>query len=179
VRIQRPVEVRHGEGTASMWARLEPHHGFRLAFEIDFNHPAVDQTGQRVEFDLGSGRYRRDIARARTFGFSKDVDLMRSRGLALGGSMDNAIVVDDNKVLNAGGLRYDDEFVKHKILDAIGDMYMLGHPLLAAYSAFKGGHALNNRLLREVLADRANYEMVTFDDAALAPAGFADLAAAW
>jgi len=179
VRILRPVEVRHGEGTASMWARLEPYHGFRLAFEIDFNHPAVDQTGQRVEFDLGSGRYRRDIARARTFGFTKDVDMMRSRGLALGGSMDNAIVVDDNKVLNAGGLRYDDEFVKHKILDAIGDMYMLGHPLLAAYSAFKGGHALNNRLLREVLADRANYEMVTFDDAALAPAGFAELAAAW
>ena len=179
VRILRPVELRQGDGAALMWARLEPFEGFRLAFEIDFKHPAVDQTGQRVEFDMGSGRYRRDIARARTFGFSKDVDMMRSRGLALGGSMDNAIVVDDSKVLNAGGLRYDDEFVKHKILDAIGDMYMLGHPLLAAYSAFKGGHALNNRLLRAVLADRANYEIATFADAADAPAGFADPAPAW
>ena len=179
VRILRPVELRQGDGAALMWARLEPFEGFRLAFEIDFKHPAVDQTGQRVEFDMGSGRYRRDIARARTFGFSKDVDLMRSRGLALGGSMDNAIVVDDSKVLNAGGLRYDDEFVKHKILDAIGDMYMLGHPLLAAYSAFKGGHALNNRLLRAVLADPANYEIATFADAADAPAGFADPAPAW
>ena len=179
VRILRPVEVRHGEGAAAMWARLEPCHGYRLSFEIDFKHPAVDQTGQRVEFDMGSGRYRRDIARARTFGFTKDVDMMRSRGLALGGSMDNAIVIADDKVLNADGLRYDDEFVKHKILDAIGDMYMLGHPLLAAYSAFKGGHALNNRLLREVLADPGNYEMATFDDAALAPPGFADLTPAW
>ncbi len=179
VRILRPVEVRHGEGPASMWARLEPYHGYRLSFEIDFKHPAVDQTGQRVEFDMGSGRYRRDIARARTFGFTKDVDMMRSRGLALGGSMDNAIVIADDKVLNADGLRYADEFVKHKILDAIGDMYMLGHPLLAAYSAFKGGHALNNRLLHEVLADPANYEMATFDDAALAPPGFAELAPAW
>ncbi len=179
VRIVRPVELRQGEGPAAMWARLEPFHGYKLAFEIDFKHPAVDQTGQRVEFDMGSGQYRRDIARARTFGFSKDVDMMRSRGLALGGSMDNAIVVDDKKVLNADGLRYDDEFVKHKILDAIGDMYMLGHPLLAAYSAFKGGHALNNRLLRKVLEDPANYETVTFDDASLAPRGFADLAPAW
>ena len=179
VRILRAVEVRQGEGASLMWARLEPFDGYKLAFEIDFKHPAVDQTGQRVEFDMGSGQYRRDIARARTFGFTKDVDMMRSRGLALGGSMDNAIVVDDNKVLNAGGLRYDDEFVKHKILDAIGDMYMLGHPLLAAYSAFKGGHALNNRLLRAVLADRANHEIVTFDDVADAPPGFADLAPAW
>ena len=179
MRILRPVELRQGEGASLMWARLEPFEGYKLAFEIDFKHPAVDQTGQRVEFDMGSGQYRRDIARARTFGFTKDVDMMRSRGLALGGSMDNAIVVDDNKVLNAGGLRYDDEFVKHKILDAIGDMYMLGHPLLAAYSAFKGGHALNNRLLRVVLADRTNYELVTFDDAADAPAGFADIAPAW
>jgi UDP-3-O-[3-hydroxymyristoyl] N-acetylglucosamine deacetylase len=179
VRILRPVEVRQGEGASQMWARLEPFAGYKLAFEIDFKHPAVDQTGQRVEFDMGSGRYRRDIARARTFGFSKDVDMMRSRGLALGGSMDNAIVVTDDKVLNAGGLRYDDEFVKHKILDAIGDMYMLGHPLLAAYSAFKGGHALNNRLLRQVLDDPANYEMTTFDDASDAPSGFAELTPAW
>jgi UDP-3-O-[3-hydroxymyristoyl] N-acetylglucosamine deacetylase len=128
---------------------------------------------------MGSGRYRTDIARARTFGFSKDVEMMRSRGLTLGGSMDNAIVVDDEKVLNAGGLRVDDEFVKHKILDAIGDMWILGHPLLAAYSAFRSGHALNNRLLRALLAERANYEIVSFEDAALAPAGFAELAPAW
>jgi len=179
LRIDRPVEVRQGEGAQMMWARLEPFHGFKLAFEIEFHHPAVDQTGQRVEFDMGSGQYKRDIARARTFGFTKDVEMMRSRGLALGGSMDNAIVVDDVKVLNEGGLRYDDEFVKHKILDAIGDMYMIGHPMLAAYSAFKGGHALNNKLLRAVLADEANYQIVSFEDETRAPAGFVELAPAW
>ena len=179
LRVLRPVEVRHGEGAGGMWARLEPFHGFKLAFEIEFHHPAVDSTGQRVEFDMGSGNYRRDIARARTFGFTKDVEMMRARGLSLGGSMDNAIVVDDARVLNVGGLRYDDEFVKHKILDAIGDMYVVGHPMLAAYSAFKSGHALNNRLLRELLADAANYEITSFDDETLAPAGFAELAPAW
>ena len=179
LRVLRPVEVRQGEGAKRMWARLEPFHGFKLAFEIEFNHPAVDSTGQRVEFDMGSGTYKRDIARARTFGFTKDVEMMRARGLSLGGSMDNAIVVDDARVLNAGGLRYDDEFVKHKILDAIGDMYVVGHPMLAAYSAFKSGHALNNRLLRQLLADPANYEITSFDDATLAPAGFAELAPAW
>ena len=179
MRILRPVEVREGDGATLKWARLDPFEGYKLSFEIEFDHPAVDQTGQRVEFDMGSGQYKREIARARTFGFTKDVELMRSRGLTLGGSMDNAIVVDDQRVLNAGGLRYDDEFVKHKILDAIGDMWVLGHPLLAAYSAYKSGHALNNRLLRKVLADGSNYEIVTFDDAADAPAGFAELAPAW
>jgi UDP-3-O-[3-hydroxymyristoyl] N-acetylglucosamine deacetylase len=179
LRILHRVEVREGSGAAPKWARLDPFEGYKLAFEIEFDHPAVDQTGQRVEFDMGSGRYTRDIARARTFGFTKDMEVMRSRGLTLGGSMDNAIVVDDVKVLNAGGLRYDDEFVKHKILDAIGDMWVLGHPLLAAYSAFKSGHALNNRLLRAVLAERANYELVTFGDETRAPAGFAELAPAW
>lgn len=179
VRIRKPVEVRHGEGPGAMWARLEPYHGFKLAFEIDFNHRAVDQTGQRVEFDMGSGRYKNDIGRARTFGFTKDVEMMRSRGLGLGGSMDNAIVVDDMKVLNEGGLRYDDEFVKHKILDAIGDLYVIGHPMLAAYSAFKSGHALNNKLLRAVLADPDNHELVSFEDASRAPTGFAELAPAW
>jgi len=179
LRILRPVEVREGSGAMLKWARLDPYEGYKLSFEIEFDHPAVDQTGQRVEFDMGSGRYKRDIARARTFGFTKDVEMMRSRGLTLGGSMDNAIVVDDVKVLNAGGLRYDDEFVKHKILDAIGDMWVLGHPLLGAYSAFKSGHALNNRLLRKLLADPANYEIVTFEDEARAPAGFAELAPAW
>ena len=119
IRVLKPVEVRQGEGAKAMWARLEPYHGYKLSFEIDFDHPAVDQTGQRVEFDFSDNQYKRDIARARTFGFTKDVDAMRARGLTLGGSMDNAIVVDDQRVLNSGGLRYDDEFVKHKILDAI------------------------------------------------------------
>ncbi len=179
LRILRPVEVREGEGDTHKWARLEPYHGFKLAFEIDFKHPAVDQTGQRVEFDMGSGRYKRDIARARTFGFTKDVEMMRARGLALGGGMDNAIVVDDYRVLNAEGLRYDDEFVKHKILDAIGDLYVAGRPILGAYSAFRSGHALNNRLLRAVLADAANHDIVRFDDESRAPSGFAELAPAW
>jgi UDP-3-O-[3-hydroxymyristoyl] N-acetylglucosamine deacetylase len=179
VRLTRPVEVREGTGASAKWARLEPYHGYRLSFEIDFNHPAVDSTGQRVEFDLSSGSYSRDIARARTFGFTKDVEMMRANGLALGGGLDNAIVMDDYKVLNADGLRYDDEFVKHKILDAMGDLYILGKPLLASYSAFRSGHALNNLLLRELLAHKECWEVVTFDDDRQAPAGFAQLARAW
>ena len=179
IRVKKPVEVREGEGERLMWARLEPFEGYKLTFEIEFHHPAVDQTGQRVSFDMGSGNYKREIARARTFGFSKDVDMMRARGLGLGGSMDNVIVVDESKVLNAEGLRYDDEFVKHKILDAIGDMQVAGHPLLAAYTSFKGGHALNNLLLRELLADEAAYEYVSFEDERDAPRGFAELAPAW
>jgi len=179
LRVIKPVEVREGEGRSLKWARLSPFNGYTLTFEIDFDHPAVNQTGQQVTFDMGSGFYKRDIARARTFGFTKDVELMRSRGLGLGGSMDNAIVVDDYRVLNAGGLRYDDEFVKHKILDAIGDLHVAGHPLLAAYTAFKSGHALNNKLMRAVLADRSAYEIVTFDDERDAPAGLAALAPAW
>ena len=179
LKVIKPVEVREGEGRSLRWARLDPFHGYKLAFEIDFDHPAVDQTGQRVEFDMGSGQYKRDIARARTFGFTKDVEMMRSRGLSLGGSMDNAIVVDDYRVLNAEGLRYDDEFVKHKILDAIGDLYIAGKPLLAAYSAFKSGHALNNKLIRALLADESAWQIVSFDDAREAPAGFAELAPAW
>jgi UDP-3-O-[3-hydroxymyristoyl] N-acetylglucosamine deacetylase len=179
LRVLKPVEVRQGEGARLMWARLEPFHGFKLTFEIDFGHPAVDATGQRTTFDMGSGRYKRDIARARTFGFTKDFDVMRSRGLTLGGSMDNAIVVDDYKVLNAEGLRYDDEFAKHKILDAIGDLYNAGRPMLAAYTAFKSGHALNNLLLRKLLDDPGAWDIVSFDDEAKAPAGFAELAPAW
>jgi UDP-3-O-[3-hydroxymyristoyl] N-acetylglucosamine deacetylase len=179
MRITKAVAVREGEGASLKWARLEPFDGYKLSFEIVFDHPAVSQTGQRVEFDMGSGQYKRDIARARTFGFTKDVDMMRARGLGLGGSMDNAIVVDDYKVLNSEGLRYDDEFVKHKILDAIGDMQVAGHPMLAAYSAFRSGHALNNRLLRAVLADTGAFEIVTFEDALQAPAGMAELAPAW
>ena len=179
LRIKKPVEVREGEGPALKWARLEPFDGYKLTFEIDFNHPAVNQTGQHVTFDMGSGQYKRDIARARTFGFTKDVEMMRSRGLGLGGSMDNAIVVDDYRVLNTEGLRYDDEFVKHKILDAIGDLYIVGHPLLAAYTAFKSGHALNNLLLRELLSRPSAWEIVSFEDERLAPAGLAELAPAW
>ena len=179
VRILKPVEVREGEGTNVKWARLAPYEGYKLSFEIDFDHPAVDSTGQRVEFDMGSGAYSRDIARARTFGFTKDVEMMRANGLALGGGLDNAIVMDDYKVLNAEGLRYNDEFVKHKILDAMGDLYLLGKPMLAAYSAFRSGHAMNNKLLRELLAHPDAYEVVTFDDENSAPKGFATLARAW
>jgi UDP-3-O-[3-hydroxymyristoyl] N-acetylglucosamine deacetylase len=179
IRVRQPVEVREGDGDALKWARLEPFHGFKLSFEIDFHHPAVDSTGQRVEFDLSQGSYARDIARARTFGFTRDVEMMRANGLALGGGLDNAIVMDDYKVLNNDGLRYDDEFVKHKILDAMGDLYLLGKPLLAAYSAFRSGHAMNNRLLRELLAHPEAYEVVTFDDEKKAPIGFAVPARAW
>jgi UDP-3-O-[3-hydroxymyristoyl] N-acetylglucosamine deacetylase len=179
VRLLKTVEVREGEGVASKWARLSPYEGYKLSFEIDFDHPAVDSTGQRVEFDLSSGSYTRDIARARTFGFTKDVEMMRANGLALGGGLDNAIVMDDYKVLNSDGLRYNDEFVKHKILDAMGDLYLLGKPLLAAYSAFRSGHAMNNKLLRELLAQTAAWEVVTFEDEKKAPRGFSTLARAW
>ena len=179
LRVMQPVEVREGEGDQLKWARLDPHHGFTLSFEIDFQHPVVDATVQRVEFDMGSGRYSRDIARARTFAFSKDLDMMRANGLALGGGLDNAIVMDDTKVLNADGLRYAEEFAKHKMLDAIGDLYCVGHPMLAAYSAFRSGHALNNRLLRELLARTEAWELVSFDNERQAPAGFAQLARAW
>ena len=179
IRVLKPVEVREGQGAAEKWARLSPYEGYKLGFEIDFDHPAVDSTGQRVEFDLGTGSYTRDIARARTFGFTKDVEIMRANGLALGGGLDNAIVMDDYKVLNTDGLRYNDEFVKHKILDAMGDLHLLGKPLLAAYSAFRSGHALNNKLLRELLSQPDAYEVVTFADEKSAPQGFATLARAW
>ena len=179
IRVVKPVEVREGEGANGKWARLSPYEGYKLSFEIDFDHPAVDSTGQRVEFDMGSGAYSRDIARARTFGFTKDVEMMRANGLALGGGLDNAIVMDDYKVLNTDGLRYNDEFVKHKILDAMGDLFLLGKPLLAAYSAFRSGHAMNNKLLRALLAQPDAFETVTFDDEKDAPEGFATLARAW
>jgi UDP-3-O-[3-hydroxymyristoyl] N-acetylglucosamine deacetylase len=179
MRVKRAVEVREGEGANLKWARLEPFNGYKLSFEIVFDHPAVDATGQRVEFDMGTDSYSRDIARARTFGFTKDVEMMRTNGLALGGGLDNAIVMDDYKVLNAEGLRYDDEFVKHKLLDAIGDLYCVGKPLLASYSAYRSGHALNNKLLRELLAHKDAWELVSFEDESQAPVGFAQLAPAW
>jgi UDP-3-O-[3-hydroxymyristoyl] N-acetylglucosamine deacetylase len=179
IRVLQPVEVREGQGDNIKWARLDPHHGFKLSFEIDFAHRVVDSTAQRVEFDLSKGSYARDIARARTFGFTKDVEMMRANGLALGGGLDNAVVMDDYRVLNSDGLRYDDEFVKHKILDAMGDLYIIGKPLLASYSAFRSGHALNNKLLRELLSQKSAYEVVTFDNEKEAPAGFAQPVRAW
>ena len=179
LRVKKTVEVREGEGASLKWARLEPFHGYQLSFEIEFDHPAVNATGQRVEFDMGSGQYKQQIARARTFGFTKDVEMMRARGLGRGGSLDNVIVIDDYRVLNADGLRYGDEFVKHKILDAIGDLHIVAHPLLARYVAFKSGHALNNQLLRALLADETAYELVSFEDAKAAPKGLAELAPAW
>jgi UDP-3-O-[3-hydroxymyristoyl] N-acetylglucosamine deacetylase len=179
LRVLKTVEVREGEGDHLKWVKLEPYHGYKLTFEIDFDHRVVSSTGQRVEFDLGTGNYARDIARARTFGFTRDVEMMRSKGLSLGGGLDNAIVVDDYRVLNSDGLRYDDEFVKHKMLDAMGDLYCIGKPLLASYSAFRSGHALNNKLLREVLAQPGAFEVVTFEDEKLAPVGFAQPARAW
>jgi len=179
IRVLKTVEVREGEGSNVKWARLDPHHGYKLSFEIDFHHPAVDSTGQSVVFDMDTDVYTRDIARARTFGFTRDVEMMRANGLALGGGLDNAIVMDDYKVLNSDGLRYDDEFVKHKILDAMGDLYLIGKPLLASYVAFRSGHAMNNKLLRELLSQPDAYDIVTFDDARKAPPGLAQLAPAW
>lgn len=179
IRVKQPVEVREGEGAGVKWARIAPYDGYRLSFEIEFDHPAVDATGQRVVFDLGEGSYARDIARARTFGFTRDVEALRANGLALGGGLDNAIVMDDYKVLNSDGLRYDDEFVKHKILDAMGDLYLIGKPLLAEYSAFRSGHALNNRLLRALLAQPEAWELVSFENERLAPRGFTRPALAW
>jgi len=173
IRVLKTVEVKDGQGENVKWAKLEPYEGYRLSFEIDFHHPAVDSTGQQVMFDMGRDLYARDIARARTFGFTKDVEMLRSNGLALGGGLDNAIVMDDYKVLNSDGLRYDDEFVKHKILDAMGDLYLVGKPLIASYTAFRSGHAMNNQLLRALLDQPDAYEMVSFDDIHKAPKGFA------
>ena len=179
IRVLKTVEVKDGQGENVKWAKLEPYEGYRLSFEIDFHHPAVDSTGQQVMFDIGRDLYARDIARARTFGFTKDVEMLRSNGLALGGGLDNAIVMDDYKVLNSDGLRYDDEFVKHKILDAMGDLYLVGKPLIASYTAFRSGHAMNNQLLRALLDQPETYEMVSFDDIHKAPKGFTLPVRAW
>lgn len=172
LRMLRPVEVRVQERDGEKWARLEPFDGFRLDFSIEFDHPAIDRTAQDYRFDFSIPAYVREIARARTFGFMRDVDALREVGLAQGGSMENAIVMDESRVLNQEGLRFDAEFVKHKMLDAIGDLYVVGHPIIGAYSAFRSGHAVNNALLRAVLAEPASYEIVSYDDAALAPAGY-------
>ncbi len=173
IRVLKPVEVREGEGANEKWARLEPCHGFRLKFFIEFNHPAVDGSGQTAEVDLSFESYIQEIARARTFGFMQDVETLRGMGLARGGSLENAIVMDEFRILNTGGLRYRNEFVRHKILDAMGDLYLIGHPLLAIYTAHKSGHGLNNKLLRALLADSTSYEIITFNNAAAAPAAYA------
>jgi UDP-3-O-[3-hydroxymyristoyl] N-acetylglucosamine deacetylase len=169
VRVLRAVEVRDGDG----WARMEPHFGFKLRFSIDFGHPAIDATAQDVEVDFAREPYVTSVATARTFGFVSEVEALRAAGLIRGGSLQNAIVMDEYRVLNTEGLRSGDEFAKHKILDAIGDLYLLGRPLIAAYRAHKSGHALNNRLLRALLADQSAYEVVSFDRDRPAPDAFA------
>ena len=169
IRVKRAVEVRDGD----KWARLEPHFGFKLRFSIDFGHPAINATVQEVEVDFANASYVSAISRARTFGFMQDVEALRSHGLARGGSLGNAIVMDESRVLNSDGLRSDDEFVKHKILDAIGDLYLVGHPLLASYSAHKSGHAMNNLLLRALLADESACEFTTYPQRREAPRVFA------
>jgi UDP-3-O-[3-hydroxymyristoyl] N-acetylglucosamine deacetylase len=173
IRIKKTVEVREGQGESVKWARLEPFNGFKLKFFIEFNHPAVDGTGQTAEVDFGEESYIKEISRARTFGFMQDVETLRGMGLARGGSLENAIVMDEYRILNQDGLRYENEFVRHKILDAIGDLYLIGHPLLASYVAHKSGHTLNNQLLRALLAQPEAYEMVSFDSIESVPRGYA------
>ncbi len=172
VRVLKTVEVREGEGPQLKWARLEPHFGFKLRFSIEFNHPAIDATQQSVEVDLAREAYVTSVARARTFGFVNEVEALRAAGLGLGGNFENVIVMDEYRVLNSDGLRSGDEFAKHKVLDAIGDLYLLGRPLIASYVAHKSGHAMNNRLLRALLADPSAYEVTSFEDIKEAPAAF-------
>jgi UDP-3-O-[3-hydroxymyristoyl] N-acetylglucosamine deacetylase len=175
IRVTKTVEVSDNKSEDKKWARLSPYFGFKMQFEIDFGHPALDSTGQCAVFDVAHHHYARDIARARTFGFTRDVEMLRARGLALGGGFDNAIVIDDYRILNSDGLRYEDEFARHKILDAMGDLYLIGKPLIASYEAYRSGHGLNNALLRELIRQRA-FEIVTFEGDQRAPLGFDHLA---
>ncbi|HUW49634.1 MAG TPA: UDP-3-O-acyl-N-acetylglucosamine deacetylase [Sulfuricella sp.] len=168
IRIRKPVEVRDGD----KWVRFDPHPGFRVSLTIAFDHPVLSNSGQTVAVDFADTSYVKEIARARTFGFMHEVEAMRSQGLALGGSLDNAIVMDEFRVLNGDGLRYEDEFVKHKVLDAIGDLYLLGHPLIGAFTGYKSGHAMNNRLLRCMMADADAWEFASFERDEDAPAAF-------
>ena len=169
IRIKHPIEVRESDKSGDKWARFEPYDGFKLTFSIVFNHPAIDRTGQEVTIDFAEHSYVREVSRARTFGFMQEVEWLRENGLAQGGGLDNAVVLDEYRVLNGDGLRYPDEFVKHKVLDAIGDLYLLGHPLLASFTAHKSGHALNNALARELLAHPEAWDYVSFEDQAQAP----------
>jgi UDP-3-O-[3-hydroxymyristoyl] N-acetylglucosamine deacetylase len=166
IRILHTVEARDGD----KWAKFEPYNGFRIDFSIAFNHPVFQQSRQRLQVDFATTSYVKEIARARTFGFMQDVETMRAQGLGLGGSLDNAVVMDEYRVLNSDGLRYEDEFVKHKVLDAIGDLYLLGHPLIGTFSAHKSGHALNNKLARALLADQTAWEFASFEVSEDAPA---------
>ena len=168
IRIKKTVEVRDGD----KWVRFDPYFGFKIDFTIDFAHPVFEHTGNNVKIDFADNSYIREVSRARTFGFMHEVEALRSMGLARGGSLDNAIVLDEYRILNHDGLRYDDEFVKHKTLDAIGDLYVLGHPLLCAFTAYKSGHALNNQLLRTLMADADAWEYAIFEKAEEAPNGF-------
>jgi UDP-3-O-[3-hydroxymyristoyl] N-acetylglucosamine deacetylase len=166
IRIKKTVEVKEGD----KWVRFDPFNGYKLGFTINFAHPVFTATKQNVTIDLGEHSYIKEVSRARTFGFMQEVEALRAQGLALGGNLDNAIVMDEYRVINPDGLRFEDEFVKHKVLDAIGDLYLLGHPLIGAFSGYKSGHALNNALLRAMLADEQAWEFVTFDKTEEAPA---------
>ena len=174
MRVRRRVEVEDGD----KWARFEPHEGFRVNFEIEFDHPVFRRHAQRATMDFSTTTYLREVSRARTFGFMRDMEALRGRNLALGGTLDNAIVLDDYRILNEDGLRYEDEFVRHKILDAIGDLYLLGHSLIGEFTGYKSGHGLNNRLLRTMLADSTAWEEVTFKDEAAAPISYTAAAGA-
>ncbi len=169
VRMLRTVRVEEDD----KWAQLEPYPGFRLGFEIEFDHPVFKRHTQTARMEFSTTSYLKEVSRARTFGFMRDLELMRSQNLALGGNLDNAIVLDDYRVLNEDGLRYEDEFVKHKMLDAIGDLYLVGHSLIGAFSGFKSGHGLNNALLRKLLLEKNAWEMVSFEDARAAPVSYA------
>ncbi len=169
IRIKKPVKVEDGD----KWVSFEPFDGFKVAFTIDFDHPAFKEGSQVAEVDFSTTSFVREVSRARTFGFMNQIEQLRANNLALGGSLDNAVVVDDYRVLNEDGLRYVDEFVKHKILDSIGDLYLLGHSLIGSFCGHKSGHALNNELLRALLAQEDAWEEVTFEDASTAPISFA------
>jgi UDP-3-O-[3-hydroxymyristoyl] N-acetylglucosamine deacetylase len=173
VRIRKTVEVRDGD----KWARFDPFDGFKVNFELEFDHPIFRKRAQRASMDFSTTSFLHEVSRARTFGFMRDIETLRSRNLALGGTLDNAIVLDDSGIVNEEGLRYEDEFVKHKILDAIGDLYLLGHSLIGEFSGFKSGHGLNNRLLRALSADTSAWEEVTFSDRSLAPINYVPAAA--
>lgn len=160
IRIKAPIKVEDGD----KWARFEPFNGFKVSFSIDFDHPVFDSSSQRTKVDFSTTSFVREVSRARTFGFTRDIEMLRENNLALGGSMDNAVVVDDYRVLNADGLRYEDEFVRHKVLDAIGDLYLLGHSLIGEFHGHKSGHALNNKLLCALLENEDCWELVTFDE---------------
>jgi len=168
VRITKPIRIEDGD----KWAELSPYNGFSLDFTIDFNHPAIDASSQRYKLNFSAESFVRQISRARTFGFMRDIEYLQSKGLCLGGSFDCAIVVDDYRVLNEDGLRFDDEFVRHKMLDAIGDLFMCGHNIIGAFTAYKSGHALNNKLLQAVLAEQEAWEFVTFERDADVPLAF-------